>query len=150
MHDVKEQQPMNERSKQRDPDADRVRDDDQALTTPHPLREAEPHNEIPQAASAQDTFWGFVWLTPESMHMIRWHLSDRAIPRSFAMMDGFGVNPFRFVNEAFKHCKALAASGEGVDLLLASDIAGPSHNGHGPEAALQAWPASASPGRRRT
>jgi catalase len=58
----------------------------------------EPHNEIPQAASAHDTFWDFVWLAPESMHMIMWHLSDRAIPRSFAMMDGFGVNTFRFVN----------------------------------------------------
>src|SRR5215208_8317502 len=59
----------------------------------------EPHNEIPQAASAHDTFWDFVWLTPEAMHMIMWHLSDRAIPRSFAMMEGFGVNTFRLVNE---------------------------------------------------
>ncbi|MFN0073584.1 MAG: catalase [Chloroflexota bacterium] len=60
----------------------------------------EPHNEIPQAASAHDTFWDFVWLTPESMHMIMWHLSDRAIPRSFATMEGFGVNTFVFVNDA--------------------------------------------------
>jgi catalase len=60
----------------------------------------EPHNEIPQAASAHDTFWDFVWLTPEAMHMIMWHLSDRAIPRSFATMEGFGVNTFVFVNEA--------------------------------------------------
>jgi catalase len=59
----------------------------------------EPHNEIPQAASAHDTFWDFVWLTPEATHMIMWHLSDRAIPRSFAMMEGFGVNTFRFVNQ---------------------------------------------------
>ncbi len=58
----------------------------------------EPHNEIPQAASAHDTFWDFVWLTPESTHMIMWHLSDRAIPRSFSMMEGFGVNTFRLVN----------------------------------------------------
>jgi catalase len=54
----------------------------------------EPHNEIPQAASAHDTFWDFVSLMPESMHM-----SDRAIPRSFRMMEGFGVHTFRFVNE---------------------------------------------------
>ena len=59
----------------------------------------EPHNEIPQAASAHDTFWDFVSLTPESMHMIMWAMSDRAIPRSFRMMEGFGVHSFRFVNE---------------------------------------------------
>lgn len=59
----------------------------------------EPHNEIPQAASAHDTFWDFISLMPESMHMIMWHLSDRAIPRSFRMMEGFGVHTFRFVNE---------------------------------------------------
>lgn len=58
----------------------------------------EPHNEIPQAASAHDTFWDFVVNTPETAHMIMWHLSDRAIPRSFRMMQGFGVNTFRFVN----------------------------------------------------
>ena len=50
----------------------------------------EPHNEIPQAASAHDTFWDFVSLMPESMHMIMWVMSDRAIPRSFRMMEGFG------------------------------------------------------------
>ena len=44
----------------------------------------EPHNEIPQAASAHDTFWDFISLMPESMHMIMWVMSDRAIPRSFA------------------------------------------------------------------
>src|SRR5215208_4377825 len=60
----------------------------------------EPHNEIPQAASAHDTFWDFIWLTPEATHMIMWHLSDRAIPRSFATMEGFGVNTFVFVNDA--------------------------------------------------
>src|SRR5204863_581834 len=59
----------------------------------------EPRNEIPQAASAHDTFWDFVWLTPESMHMIMWAMSDRAIPRSYRMMEGFGVHTFRFVNE---------------------------------------------------
>ena len=59
----------------------------------------EPNNEIPQAASAHDTFWDFVSLTPESMHMIMWAMSDRAIPRSLRMMEGFGVHTFRFVNE---------------------------------------------------
>ncbi|HSF34137.1 MAG TPA: catalase, partial [Candidatus Tectomicrobia bacterium] len=58
----------------------------------------EPHHEIPQAASAHDTFWDFVSLTPESMHMIMWIMSDRAIPRSFRMMEGFGVHTFRFIN----------------------------------------------------
>lgn len=59
----------------------------------------EPHNEIPQAASAHDTFWDFISLMPESMHMIMWVMSDRAIPRSFRMMEGFGVHTFRFVND---------------------------------------------------
>src|ERR1700742_1632882 len=59
----------------------------------------EPHNEIPQAASAHDTFWDFISLTPESMHMIMWAMSDRALPRSFRMMEGFGVHTFRFINE---------------------------------------------------
>ena len=62
----------------------------------------EPHNEIPQAASAHDTFWDFISLMPESMHMIMWVMSDRAIPRSFRMMEGFGVHTFRFVNEKGK------------------------------------------------
>lgn len=60
----------------------------------------EPHNEIPQAASAHDTFWDFISLMPESMHMIMWLMSDRAIPRSYRMMEGFGVHTFRLVNEA--------------------------------------------------
>ncbi|TCN60047.1 catalase [Flavobacterium circumlabens] len=60
----------------------------------------EPHNEIPQAASAHDTFWDFISLMPESMHMIMWVMSDRAIPRSYRMMEGFGVHTFRFINEA--------------------------------------------------
>src|SRR5208337_1405753 len=59
----------------------------------------EPNNEIPQAASAHDTFWDFVSLTPESAHMLMWVMSDRALPRSFAMMEGFGVHTFRLVNE---------------------------------------------------
>jgi catalase len=58
----------------------------------------EPRNEIPQAQSAHDTFWDFIWLTPESTHMIMWVMSDRAIPRSYRMMEGFGVNSYRFVN----------------------------------------------------
>jgi len=62
----------------------------------------EPHNEIPQAASAHDTFWDFISLMPESMHMIMWVMSDRAIPRSFRMMEGFGVHTFRFVNDKGK------------------------------------------------
>jgi catalase len=60
----------------------------------------EPHNEIPQAASAHDTFWDFISNTPESAHMIMWLMSDRAIPRSYRMMEGFGVHTFRLVNEA--------------------------------------------------
>lgn len=64
----------------------------------------EPHNEIPQAASAHDTFWDFISLMPESMHMIMWIMSDRAIPRSYRMMEGFGVHTFRFVNERGKSC----------------------------------------------
>ncbi len=58
----------------------------------------EPNNEIPQAASAHDTFYDFISLTPESMHMLMWVMSDRAIPRSFSMMEGFGVHTFRLVN----------------------------------------------------
>lgn len=62
----------------------------------------EPHNEIPQASAAHDTFWDFVTSHTETAHMIMWLLSDRAIPRSFRMMEGFGVNTFRFVNEQGK------------------------------------------------
>ncbi len=58
----------------------------------------EPHNGMPQAASAHDTFWDFVSLMPESTHMLMWVMSDRAIPRSYRMMEGFGVHSFRFVN----------------------------------------------------
>jgi catalase len=54
----------------------------------------------PQAASAHDTLWDFISLMPESLHMITWVMSDRAIPRSYRMMEGFGVNTFRLVNES--------------------------------------------------
>lgn len=62
----------------------------------------EPHHEIPQAASAHDTFWDFISLMPESAHMIMWVMSDRAIPRSLRMMEGFGVHTFRLLNEQGK------------------------------------------------
>ncbi|WP_018611635.1 catalase [Segetibacter koreensis] len=58
----------------------------------------EPHNEVPQAASAHDTFWDFVSLNTEATHMVMWAMSDRALPRSLRMMEGFGVHTFRFVN----------------------------------------------------
>jgi catalase len=58
----------------------------------------EPDRGFPQAASAHDTFWDFVSLMPESMHMIMWAMSDRAIPRSLRMIEGFGVNTFRLVD----------------------------------------------------
>jgi catalase len=58
----------------------------------------EPHNEIPQAASAHDTLWDFVSLQPETLHAIMWLMSDRALPRSYRTMQGFGVHTFRLVN----------------------------------------------------
>ncbi|HEY4566855.1 MAG TPA: catalase, partial [Savagea sp.] len=58
----------------------------------------EPHNEIPQAQSAHDTFWDYIASNEESAHMVMWHLSDRAIPRSLRMMEAFGVNTYRFIN----------------------------------------------------
>lgn len=63
----------------------------------HAVKE-EPDRAFPQAQSAHDNFWDFISLTPESMHMIMWHMSDRAIPRSFRFMQGFGVHTFRLVN----------------------------------------------------
>jgi catalase len=57
----------------------------------------EPANEIPQAASAHDSFWDFVSLVPESAHMVMWAMSDRALPRSLRMMEGFGVHTFRLI-----------------------------------------------------
>jgi catalase len=58
----------------------------------------EPHNEIPQAQSAHDTFWDFISLQPESLHMVMWLMSDRSLPRSYRTMQGFGVHTFRLVN----------------------------------------------------
>ena len=59
----------------------------------------EPDRGFPQAQTAHDTFWDFVSLLPESTHMLMWIMSDRAIPRSFRMMEGFGVHTFRLINE---------------------------------------------------
>jgi catalase len=59
----------------------------------------EPHHEMPQASAAHDNFWDFASLMPESVHMLMWVLSDRALPRSYRMMEGFGVHTFRFVND---------------------------------------------------
>jgi catalase len=58
----------------------------------------EPDRGFPQAQTAHDNFWDFISLTPESMHMVMWIMSDRTIPRSFRFMEGFGVHTFRFVN----------------------------------------------------
>lgn len=58
----------------------------------------EPHFAMPQASSAHDTFWDFASLMPESTHMLLWQMSDRAIPRSYRMMQGFGVHTFRLIN----------------------------------------------------
>ncbi len=88
----------------------------------------EPHNEIPQAASAHDTFWDFISLMPESMHMIMWVMSDRAIPRSYRMMEGFGVHTFRFINARGKarfvkfHWKPLLGSARGCLGRSAEDL----------------------------
>ncbi|MCK9687933.1 catalase [Scleromatobacter humisilvae] len=58
----------------------------------------EPHHGMPQAGTAHDTFWDFVSLSPETAHMLMWAMSDRAIPRSYRMMQGFGVHTFRLVD----------------------------------------------------
>src|SRR5450830_1602078 len=60
----------------------------------------EPDRGFPQSASAHDTFWDFISLTPESMHMVMWAMSDRTIPRSLRMIEGFGIHNFRLINEA--------------------------------------------------
>ncbi|MYM39685.1 catalase [Duganella qianjiadongensis] len=60
----------------------------------------EPHHAMPQASSAHDTYWDFVSLMPESTHMLLWQMSDRAIPRSYRTMQGFGVHTFRLINRA--------------------------------------------------
>ena len=64
----------------------------------------EPDREIPQAQTAHTTFWDFVSMIPESPHMLMWVMSDRAIPRSYRMMEGFGVHSFRLVNAAEETC----------------------------------------------
>lgn len=58
----------------------------------------EPHNEVPTGQSAHNNFWDFAGLQPESAHMIMWVMSDRGIPRSYRMMQGFGVNTYILVN----------------------------------------------------
>jgi catalase len=62
----------------------------------------EPDRGFPQSATAHDTFWDFISLTPESMHMVMWIMSDRTLPRSLRMIEGFGVHSFRLVNDAGK------------------------------------------------
>jgi catalase len=59
----------------------------------------EPHFAMPQASTAHDTFWDFVSLMPESTHMLMWVMSDRGVPRSYRMMEGFGVHTFRLIND---------------------------------------------------
>ena len=74
----------------------------------------EPDNEMPQASTAHPSFWDFISLIPESMHMIMWLLSDRTLPRNFSTMQGFGIHTFRWVNAEGKshfvkyHWKPLA------------------------------------------
>ena len=63
------------------------------------LFQPEPHNEIPQASSAHDNLYDFVSQQTEAMHAIMWLMSDRSIPRSFSMMEGFGVHTFRLIND---------------------------------------------------
>lgn len=67
----------------------------------------EPNNEMPQAASAHDTFWDFVVNTPETMHHVMWLMSPRAVPQSYRTMEGFGIHTFRLVNQKgdFKYVK---------------------------------------------
>ncbi|MDB5481244.1 MAG: Catalase [Caulobacteraceae bacterium] len=62
----------------------------------------DPDREFPQAQTAHDTFWDYISLTPESLHMVMWIMSDRAIPRSLRMIEGFGIHTFRLVNAAGK------------------------------------------------
>ncbi|MFZ6875992.1 catalase [Undibacterium sp. Di27W] len=59
----------------------------------------EPDRGFPQAATAHDTFWDFISLTPEAMHMVMWIMSDRTLPRSLRMIEGFGVHSFRLINK---------------------------------------------------
>jgi catalase len=71
-----------------------------AIKFPDLIHAAKPEadREIPQASTAHDTFWDFISLMPESTHMVMWIMSDRALPRSYAMMEGFGVHSFRLTN----------------------------------------------------
>ncbi|MEO8874913.1 MAG: catalase, partial [Polyangiaceae bacterium] len=73
-----------------------------SVDTPRDVRgfavKMEPDRGFPQAASAHDTFWDFISLTPESMHMVMWIMSDRTLPRSLAMIEGFGIHTFRLVD----------------------------------------------------
>ncbi|RZL04313.1 MAG: catalase [Rubrivivax sp.] len=71
-----------------------------AIKFPDLVHAAKPEadREIPQASTAHDTFWDFISLMPESTHMVMWIMSDRAIPRSYQMMEGFGVHTFRMIN----------------------------------------------------
>ncbi|KAE8354754.1 catalase-like domain-containing protein [Aspergillus coremiiformis] len=62
----------------------------------------EPHNEVPQGQTAHNNFWDFVYLHPEATHMFMWAMSDRGIPRSFRMMQGFGVNTYSLINNEGK------------------------------------------------
>ncbi|MEH3085012.1 MAG: catalase [Xylophilus ampelinus] len=63
----------------------------------HAIKPA-PHHDMPQASTAHDAFWDFASLMPETTHMLMWTMSDRALPRSYRMMEGFGVHTFRLVN----------------------------------------------------
>lgn len=86
----------------------------------------EPNNEIPQAQSAHDTFWDFVANNLETAHNVMWLMSDRAIPKSFRTMDGFGINTFKMINKAGKvvfvkfHWKSL----QGVHSLVWNEAQG--------------------------
>ena len=73
-----------------------------AIKFPDVIHAGKPHpdREIPQAQSAHDTFWDFVSLHTEAQHHTMWNMSDRGIPRSYRMMEGFGVHTFRLVNAA--------------------------------------------------
>ncbi|MEO6146068.1 MAG: catalase [Sulfuriferula sp.] len=62
----------------------------------------EPDRGFPQSATAHDTFWDYMSLTPEAMHMVMWIMSDRTLPRSLRMIEGFGIHSFRLINEAGK------------------------------------------------
>lgn len=62
----------------------------------------EPNTEVPQASSAHDTFWDFISMNQESAHMTMWAMSDRALPRSYRMMEGFGIHTFRLINQEGK------------------------------------------------